>query len=357
MQDEHTSQRGDGRTGEVTVSAKTAKSTKYIVVSDRAGLPYSKGLMASSIMATGLAPSRAYEVAERIEQDLLDAKRLHITLAELRDEAARVLSAMVGERYAKTYLKWQAVEELELPLIILIGGATGVGKSTIATQLAARLGITRIVSTDAIRQVMRSLFSEQLMPALYVSSFNADEALRHPIPRSADPVIVGFQEQVRVVAVGIESLIERAVIEGTDLIIEGAHLVPGFIGGAWEDKAVVVPIVITVDDEELHRSHFFLRAQDSRERRLDRYLTSFSNIRKVQKYIRSLALQRGVPVIPSYSLDASLAATIDHVVTKAVAVTRGRRGGPEDTGELPAAIDVTSMAPDAPQTRGGRRST
>jgi 2-phosphoglycerate kinase len=175
---------------------------------------------------------------------------------------------------------------------------------------------------------MRSLFSEQLLPPLYVSSFNADEALNHPIPRSADGVIVGFQEQVRLVSVGVESLIERAVLEGTDLIIEGAHLVPGFLGDQWEDKAVDVPIVITVEDEELHRSHFFLRAQDARERNLERYLTSFANIRKVQKYIRSLALQRGAPVIPSYSLDATLATVIDHIVT--IAVERTRTSGGED---------------------------
>src|SRR5437867_1410272 len=120
--------------GGITVSANPPKASKYIVVSDRAGLPYSKGLMASSIMATGLAPSRAYEVAEQIEQELISSHRYQITLAQLRDEAARVLASIVGERYAKTYLKWQAVEELELPLIVLIGGATGVGKSTIATQ-------------------------------------------------------------------------------------------------------------------------------------------------------------------------------------------------------------------------------
>lgn len=302
------------------------KGSKHIVISDRAGLPYSKGLMASSIMATGLTPFRSYEVAERIEQVLLDDERLEITREELREIASEVISSMVGERYAETYRKWQTVEELDLPLVVLIGGATGVGKSTIATQLAARLGITRIVSTDAIREVMRSLFSERIMPSLYVSSFNADQALRYPIPRSADPVVVGFQEQVRAVAVGVDALVERAVHEGTDLIIEGAHLVPGFVGGAWEEKAVVVPLVVTVEEEDLHRSHFFLRAADAKQRGSDRYLTSFANIRKVQKYIRSLALQRGVPVIPSYSLDATLAAVIDHVVTNAVRRAKGPGG-------------------------------
>jgi 2-phosphoglycerate kinase len=302
------------------------RQTQHIVVSDRAGLPYSKGLMASSIMATGIAPFRAYEVAERIEEELLSGDTFEITREDLRELAIRTISSMVGQRYADTYRNWQSVEELELPLIVLIGGTTGVGKSTIATQLAARLGITRIMSTDAVREVMRSLFSEHIMPTLHTSSFEARTAVRGPLPRSADPVIVGFEEQVRAVSVGIEALIERSVLEGTDLIIEGAHLVPGFIGGAWEDKAVVVPIVITVDDEDVHRSHFFLRATEAGQRNVERYLTEFDNIRKLQKYIRAAALQNEAPVIASYSLDATLGSVIDHVVERAVERTRAAGG-------------------------------
>jgi 2-phosphoglycerate kinase len=302
------------------------RQTQHIVVSDRAGLPYSKGLMASSIMATGLAPFRAYEVAERVEEELLTSERFEVTRDELRDLTIKTIAAMVGQRYADTYRNWQSVEELDLPLIVLIGGTTGVGKSTIATQLAARLGITRIISTDAVREVMRSLFSERIMPTLHTSSFEAHQAIRGPLPRSADPVIVGFEEQVRAVSVGIEALIERSVIEGTDLIIEGAHLVPGFIGGAWEDKAVVVSIVVTVDDEDVHRSHFFLRASEAGQRNVERYLTSFGDIRKVQKYIRSAAHQHNAPVISSYSLDATLASVIDHIVENAVQRTKEASG-------------------------------
>ena len=44
------------------------KRTAPIVISDREpGLPYSKGLMASQVMVTGLSPYRSYKVAERIE--------------------------------------------------------------------------------------------------------------------------------------------------------------------------------------------------------------------------------------------------------------------------------------------------
>jgi 2-phosphoglycerate kinase len=306
---------------------KQRDKPNQIVVSDRAGLPYSKGLMASSIMATGLTPYLAYEVAERIEEQLLEEHRSEVTREELRELATSVLYSVVGPRYADMYRKWQSVKGLDLPLIVLIGGTTGVGKSTIATQLAARLGITRIISTDAVREVMRSVFSEHIMPTLHVSSFNADRVVRGPVPRSADAVIVGFEDQVRAVSVGLEALIERSVLEGTDLIVEGAHLVPGFVGGAWEEKAVVVPLVIVVEDEEVHRSHFALRAQDSAQRNVDRYLTSFQNIRKVQRYIRSLAAQRGTPVIPSYSLDTTLTTVVDHIVSAGVG--RTNVSGPE----------------------------
>jgi 2-phosphoglycerate kinase len=96
-------------------------------------------------------------------------------------------------------------------------------------------------------------------------------------------------------------------------------------------------MLITVDDEDVHRSHFFLRAMESGQRNAERYLASFDNIRKVQKYIRNAAEQRRVPVIPSYSLDATLAAVIDHVVEQAVK----RIGEPHKTNTQPAAIPGT----------------
>ena len=170
--------------------------TNIILISDREpGLPYSKGLMASRVMVTGLSPYRSYQVAERVEEVLVARGASSITSSALNDITFRVLEEVAGERYAKNFLQWQEVQTLDVPLVLLLGGATGVGKSTIATQLAARLGIVRLVATDAIREVMRGMFTKELMPTLYTSSFAADEALREPPPRSADKMIVGFREQ------------------------------------------------------------------------------------------------------------------------------------------------------------------
>ena len=293
---------------------------RHITVTDNEyELPYSKGLMASAIMATGLAPARAFNVAEVIEQRLEESESLSISQKELNALALDVLRTEVGDRYAQSFAKWQMVQRLDIPLVILLGGATGVGKSTIATMLASRLGITRVIPTDAVREVMRSMFTAELFPTLHTSSFDAARLVRTPLPRSADPVVIGFREQVSAVSVGIDALIQRAIDEGTDLILEGAHLVPGFLDySRFRGQAVVVPLVVTVDEAEVHRSHFLKRAREARNRPSERYLDLFENIRKMQRYVKSLALQHGVPIVPSYNLDATLSQIIDLVVGQAI---------------------------------------
>lgn len=293
------------------------KPSKIIVVSDREpGLPYSKGLRASDIMVSGLASYRAYQVAEEIEERLLARGETTVTRGELDELTAEVLADFAGERYATNFLRWKEVRDLDVPLVILVGGATGVGKSTIATQLAVRLGIVRVVGSDAIREVMRAMLTRRLMPTLYTSSFDAGDALREPV-RSADRTIVGFREQAATVAVGVDALIQRAALEGSSAVIEGAHVVPGFYDfGSHEDRILAIPVVITVDDDDVHRSHFVARSTDGSARGFERYLQSYAEIRRVQKYIKSQALSHGVPVIPNYSLDQAISALIDLVIER-----------------------------------------
>ena len=71
----------------------------------------------------------------------------------------------------------EALRQLELPLLVLVGGATGTGKSTVATEVAHRLGITRVTSTDVVRQTMRAFFSAEFMPSIHYSSFEAGQAV------------------------------------------------------------------------------------------------------------------------------------------------------------------------------------
>ncbi len=300
------------------------KSTQILISDQDPGLPYSKGLMASQVMVTGLSPVRAYQVAEAVEERLHALGEPSVSSVQLADIAVSVLEELAGERYARNYERWRELERLDVPLVVLIGGTTGVGKSTLATQLATRLGIVRVVATDAIREVMRALFSHELMPALHASSFEAGSVLREPPSREA--VVVGFREQTAAVAVGVQALVERAAMEGTHLIIEGAHVVPGFVELApWAERILAVPLVVTIEEEDLHRGHFSMRASEHSGRPAQRYLDHFEDIRRVQRYIKTQALSHGVPVIANYSFDRALAAVIDLVMDRATERAAQRR--------------------------------
>src|ERR687896_463404 len=309
----------------------TDQRRKRILIEREHGLPYSKGLTASSLMVTGLGPIKSYHVANKVEEELIALGKDAVSEEHLTDLTLEVLRREAGDAYAEAFVKWQSVSQLDMPLIILLGGATRAGKSTIATQLATRLGITRVISTDAVREVLRSALTPEMFPTLYSSSFEADKAVRQPIPHSGDRLIIGFREQAQAVAVGAQALIDRAIQEGTDMILEGAHLVPGFLQTVESDEAIVVPLLITIDDEDLHRSHFFRRGRDASGRSGDRYLNAFKKIRRLQKYMASSALMRGVPTISHYDLDATLSEVIDHVINKALeSVEKGVEVGGTD---------------------------
>ncbi len=285
---------------------KDEPGSRVIVISDKKqGLPFSKGILASSISITGLDILTAHKIALEIQNYFLEKKKYSLSLDELRALAFRFIKDKVSLEYAERYLIWQSVGKLKKPIIILIGGATGVGKSTIATILANRLNINRVASTDAIREVMRASVSEKLIRPLRGSSYNAYKNLTLP-PSGVEPVILGFREQVLAVSVGIEAIIKRNILEKSDIVIEGAHVVPGYLNNIYEysSEAIIQQIVISVPDKEVHKEHFTKRTVETQgSRPMERYIKHLDKILIIQDYIEKLAKNENVRIIENYNLD------------------------------------------------------
>jgi 2-phosphoglycerate kinase len=102
------------------------------------GLPFSKGLMARALMGAGISPDRAYEVALAAEREIADSGRESISLERLEELAQRALGEVDGRSAMRRLRRFQDLYELDLPIILLIGGATGTGKSTVAARVHAR---------------------------------------------------------------------------------------------------------------------------------------------------------------------------------------------------------------------------
>ena len=280
--------------------------------------PYSKGLMARALTAVGVGEDQAYELARLTEKDLAERDRVSVDFDRLSELAVDVLGADRGPRAVRQLRRYRDLQELDLPLILLVGGGTGTGKSTVATEVAYRLGITRVTSTDFVRQTMRAFFAREFMPSIHYSSFEAGLGLsKAEEEESGDAALLGFLDQTRNVLTGVEAAIGRALDEGWSMVLEGVHLVPGMIATDFQD-ALVVQCVLAIPDEELHRTHFWSRDVDSDGvRPLDRYIAGLPEIRMIQDYIVDRARRNDVPVLENERQSDAIAAAMDLVLEAA----------------------------------------
>jgi len=279
--------------------------TKEItVIKDGARVPYSRSILSQSLTKIGLEPSIAYHIAQQIKDELLRENVTEITIEELGKRVYEKL-LKISFRTASQYKWWDKRRRQQEPIIILIGGASGVGSSTTAFQVAQRLGIRNVVGTDMLREVMRKVLSQELLPTLYESSFLAWRAMKTELPMDErEKIISGFEDQMNYVSVAIEAVIERAIKEGISIIIEGIHVVPGFIKKEFVEKPYVFMFVLKMDDAERHKERFILRSEETYLKRpADYYLEHFEEIRIIHDYIVSQAQKNGVEVIESYNLD------------------------------------------------------
>jgi 2-phosphoglycerate kinase len=267
--------------------------------------------MARALIAAGVSAERAYELARRIELDLAGGGQEMLTFVRLEELAVEMLGGEEGARAGRRLRLYRDLHELDSPLIVLIGGATGTGKSTVATEAAWRLGITRVTSTDFVRQTMRAFFSHEFMPTIHYSSFEAGLAA----PEADDPLVSGFLEQSRQVLVGVRASIDRALQEGWSMVLEGVHLVPGLLPAELEN-VLVSACVLQISDETSHAQHFFTR-ESGEARPMAKYLDRFEEIRQLQRYIVGRAEREGVPVIENENANRATAAVAELVLSAA----------------------------------------
>jgi 2-phosphoglycerate kinase len=195
---------------------------------------------------------------------------------------------------------------LRKPYVILIGSASGIGKSTIAAAIASELNIKHLIETDFIREVVRGIIGPDYAPVLHRSSFDAYTALRDK-ERFEDYrslVSAGFEEHASFVIPAIEKVIKRAIDDADDIVIEGVHLIPGLLDIAkFKDEASIHFFILSAD-EELHKERFVKRAMEIK--RGGKHLEYFKENRIIHDHLVNEAKEHDVPVIDNESVTCTV---------------------------------------------------
>lgn len=275
--------------------------------------PFSKGILARSITRSGVSIQEAYEIVREILSDLRKNDIYEITSEELKNKVSEKLKERGRDQEERYYRVRREIKYLEEPIFVLVGGGPGVGKSSISLEIGHRLGISRVIGSDTIREIMRSILSPSLVPTLHESTFTAGDKIKTPFVQNK--LIHGFEEHVSLVSEGLAAVMKRGQKEGLSMILDGVHIVPGFLENTLEELPKhLFRYVIDVPDIDQHIQHFYTREEGSR-RDPERYVGRIDKIRKIQDYVLHMADKSGVTVIENTDYENTLNTILEDIMS------------------------------------------
>ncbi len=115
------------------------------------------------------------------------------------------------------------------PAVILLGGASGTGKTTIANVLVKELGMSHHLSTGFIRSSITHLLPEKDAKLLRKHTYDAYEVLDNTAINGRSPLLEGAIQQSLLLKPAIAACIRRAKEEGIGMVLEGSHFIPGVL--------------------------------------------------------------------------------------------------------------------------------
>ena len=280
-----------------------ASAPGTVLVRDAAGhtTQFSREQHRRVLESSGLSYEDSTAVTSTISGHMMERSMTEIRSRDLGLLTYRYLRLTRGPDAARRYLALVDYLRGMQPLVLLIGGAPGTGKSAIATEIAHRLEVARTQSTDLLREVMRMMIPERLVPVLHRSSYDAWQALFEDatLAANADTMVIdGYRAQAKLLSVPCEAVIRRSMREQTSVIVEGVHVQKSLIDRIPEESgAIVILVMLSVLNPLYLRARFRGRGQQIDKRRAERYLQNFDEIWRLQSHLLSEADRGHVPII------------------------------------------------------------
>ena len=272
--------------------------------------PFSRLKFRHSLETIGLNANESDDVVRMLQDHLANKSIKIIKSRNLAMLIYRYLrqSSKLGPAVANRWLVWHDFINSGRPLIFLLGGTAGCGKSSTANTLANRLEIVRTQSTDMLREVMRTMIPEQLMPVLHQSSFTAWKGLpgqqRNKGEVSDELLVQGYRSQADLLALAIEAVVERTTRERVSLVLEGVHMHPAFMEKLQaETDTVVIPIMLGLLQRKHLAQRIKARSTNVPDRGRAHYLQYFDEIWRLQTYLLSEADRANIHIAVNENRD------------------------------------------------------
>jgi 2-phosphoglycerate kinase len=151
------------------------------------------------------------------------------------------------------------------PTVVLLGGASGVGKSEIASDLADRLGAL-LTAVDDFQVVVERMTTPEQYPDVHRWRLHPDEVL----PLDDEGMLDHTKAYAEVMAVALDGVIANHLDSGIPIVLEGDFILPSLATRTTYDGVAAdgqVRAVFLIEGEEQLRLNFLAREGEDQPRR------------------------------------------------------------------------------------------
>jgi 2-phosphoglycerate kinase len=275
-------------------------------------------ILKGRLKLSGLSDIDADKIIERIftefsAQQIVEEKSI---LSSVRDELSSLHPQVIDAYEILTqYEELRRLSADTPPIILILEGASSTGKSMIALEMIYNLGVTRILSTDTIRQVLRSIENQKEHPELFCHTYQA-HIHKQLGEESLDPIIRGFLAQLEHIEPFVKKGVGKFMNEGTDALVEGVHIIPGTLDGLG--KGIIE--VLVNPDTKTHEEMFVSKYRSGKLRTVSKdekiRTAEFQAAKMIQEYMIEQAKNKKTNIIRFNNYESAVSIISDIVVKK-----------------------------------------
>ncbi|NHJ40242.1 MAG: hypothetical protein FK731_09445 [Asgard group archaeon] len=226
-----------------------------------------------------------------------------------------------GEKYLQRYQVFKEYQSLikkgeqKLPIIPIIAGIPGIGKTSLAKEISTVLNIGIIIGGDSLRTAIRNHLTKKENEVFFTSIYNTWKFYGE---KSTKTIIEGYKSQAKIMNKTIERMIaDRGFRDGESLIIEYLHFLPSQFDSDVLAHPSLIPIIFKINDELIYKRRIKNRINYSHLRSSgERLLSQIDVYLTIQDYICEEAKRYGIQIIPVDNLDLGFDLALEYLTEK-----------------------------------------